>query len=177
MTGSISSSSLRRWADRLRHPYRLRLVVSGLALAIGYFGVYTPLNQRILRASRACRDAQQRQKTAHAVEMLQAQVALFQSRLSPGPDANECIQYVLNGVRALPLQLVQLDAAGREAIGPYGTLGLQIEVSGEVQQLDAFVAWLETNPRLFRIDSIHFDPPRGQRTDASLRLLLLALKA
>lgn len=160
----------------LREPQRLRLAICVLTLAGAYFGVYLPLAERINQASRLCHEAQQRQTTAHEVQLLKAQAALFQPRLSSELDTNELIEYVLSGVRELPLQLVQVDAAGTESLGPYQTLKLQMEVRGEVSQLDAFIAWLETNPWFFRIDALRLDPPRGQNTVASLRLVLRALK-
>jgi type II secretory pathway component PulM len=167
---------VQKLADALRNPMRLRLVVCGAAVAVAYFSIYGPLGDRIVRASRTLKEAEKRESTARDAEFLRTQVELFQSRLATNPDPNATTQYVLDGVRALPLKLNRLDFNGTVTVGPYEAVILNVEVSGDVQQLDKLLAWLETNDRLFRIDSLRIEPPRGDSPDAKMVLVLLALK-
>jgi type II secretory pathway component PulM len=168
-------AELKRLADALRNPLRLRLAVCGVSLAIAYFAIYQPLDARILQASRQLREAEGRQAAAQDTIVLKAQVDAFKPRLAANPDPNESIQYVLDGVRSFPLKLLRLDSRGTVAVGPYDAVGIDLEVSGPILQLDALVEWLEANQRLFRIDALKIEPPRGEG-DPQLRLRVLALK-
>jgi len=168
-------AELKRLADALRNPLRLRLAVCGASLGIAYFGIYQPLEARIALASRRLNEAEQRQAAAQATVLLRSQVEAFEPRLASNPDPNETIQYVLDGVRSFPLKLLRLDSRGAQAVGPYDAVSIELEVSGPIQQLDALVEWLESNERLFRIDALRIEPPRGDG-EPQLRLRVLALK-
>lgn len=167
---------LQKLADALRNPTRLKLLVCGATLAVAYFGIYGPLGDRIARASRTVKEAETREATARDAEFLRSQVELFQTRLATNPDPNETTQYVLDGIRALPVKLNRLDLNGTVTVGPYEGVILHVEVSGDVKQLDKLLAWLETNERLFRIDALRIEPPRGNSPDAKMVLSLLGLK-
>ena len=52
---------------------------------------------------------------------------------------------------------------------------LQIELAGKFADLDAALAWIEDNPRLFRIDSASIDRGRGNDRDLLLRLTVLGV--
>jgi hypothetical protein len=152
------------------------MVLAGMTVAVAYLAIYVPLGDRIVVASRALKAAQMRERAAEETDLLGSQVERIQPRLGPKPEANETIGYVLDGIRRLPVKLVELDSGGTLDVGPYEALILRIEVSGAMQHLDALLAWIETNQRLFRVDSMHLEPPREQEHAPVLRLKLLALK-
>jgi hypothetical protein len=162
-------------ADALRNPLRLRLALCGAAFLVAYLGIYGPLSDRIANASRRRGEAEKREAAAQETILLRGQVAAFQPRLASNPDPNETIQYVLDGVRRLPLKLVRLDSRGAVAVGPYDAVGIELEVEGPIEQLDALVEWLESNERLFRIDVLRIEPSRDEG-EPQLRLRVLALK-
>jgi hypothetical protein len=169
-------TELRKLADQLRDPMRLRIVVCIAALAVAYFGIYGPLDGQISVASRKLNETEGRGATAQDIEFLKAQEAMFRERLGPAADANECVQYVLDGIRALPVKLERFDSDSTVAVGPYEAVSVRVEVRGEPAHLDSMLDWLETNERLFRIDSINLEPPRGDAEQPVARLTLLALK-
>jgi hypothetical protein len=170
-------AQLRKLSCALADPWRLRIVVCGVALAIAYFGIYGPLNGQIELASRKLNDAEKRQAVGRDVEFLQAQMAMIQPRLGPPTDANECVQYLLDGIRNLPVKLIRLDPDSTFTMGPYEVVVLRVETRGDVRALDALLSWLETNERLLRIDSIKLTPPKDQKSHPSLCFTLLGLKA
>jgi hypothetical protein len=169
-------TELRDAANALRDPLRLRVLVCGLALGVAFLGIYRPLGGQVRTASRNLKQAEREAAVARDVEFLQAQADTFEKRLGTDPDVNETVQYVLDGVRALPVKLVQLDSDASIGVGPYEAAVLRLAVSGAVADLDKLLKWLETDERLFRIDSLELTPPQGQETAPSLRLTLLALK-
>lgn len=176
MANNDYQAELRKLADQLRDPARLRIVVCFAALAVAYFGIYGPLDGRISVASRKLKETQKRTTTAQDIEFLRAQEAMFRERLGPAADVNECVQYILDGIRALPVKLERFDSESTVTVGPYEAVTVRVEVRGEAAHLDSMFEWLETNERLFRIDSIELEPPRGAAEEPVARLTLLALK-
>ena len=53
---------------------------------------------------------------------------------------------------------------------------LRIELEGEYQSLESFLAWLEGNERLFRMDSARIAPSRYSTEQLVMQLNLLGLK-
>ena len=170
-------AELQKLVESLRDPLRLRILVTCLALAVAYFAVYSPLNGKIQRQTRRLNEERQREKLAQEVEFLRAQVDTFEQRLQAGSDANEWVQYALDGIRALPIQLVNFDSDSTQRVGPYEAVVFRVEVSGDADGLDALLHWLETNERLFRVDSLKIEPARRQDELRVMQVTFLGLKA
>ena len=75
-------------------------------------------------------------------------------------DPNEWVQYMLAGVRGLPVKLIMIDTDAPKEAGPYRVIPVRIEVEGRFGGVDSFLRWLETNERLLRIDSVKLEPTR-----------------
>lgn len=177
MLSEERKAELRKSLDGLRDPLRLRIAITAVALAVAYFAIYTPLSGKINVVTRQLKEEQKREKLAEDIEFLRAQMAGFEQRLQPGSDPNEWVQYALDGIRDLPVQLVNFDSDGERTVGPYKALVFRLQVSGHSQGLDALLHWLETNQRMFRIDSMKTEPARGQDGVRLMNLTLLGLKA
>src|SRR3990170_4594503 len=162
--------------QRLHDPRRLRLLVTVLVLAAGFVGVYMPLERRIEKTARTLDKEQKRYALAEEIEELRVQVAGFQARLPKNTDTNEWVQYVLEGIRKFPLKLSTLDSDDPQRVGPYEAVVLHMELEGEFQDLDSFLDWLDTNDRLFRVDSVKIAPPRGESNRLVMQLAVLGVK-
>jgi hypothetical protein len=169
-------AEFRKLADLFRDRMRLRIAVCCAALAVGYFGIYESLDGQIQRISRNLKDAEKRQAVARDLEILRVQEEKFRRRLGPAADASEYVQYVLDGIRALPVKLIRLDPESSLTVGPYEAAVLRVEVRGDVKDLDELLNWLEANERLLRIDSMKLAPPSVREATPSLCLTLLGLK-
>ncbi len=176
MSNQSYRQQLQKVTEQLRDPFRFRMFVTLVALGLAYFAIYTPLNEKIEEMKRKLSQEQRLEALSQDVEFLRAQMELFEHRLVKDTDVNEWIEYVLNGVRALPVQLINLDLKGERKVGLYRAVGLRLEVSGEMKGLDALLHWLETNDRLFRIDMMKLAPDRKQETHRFMQLELLGLK-
>ena len=163
-------------SEQLRDPFRFRVFVTMLALAVAYMGVYQPLSGRIDDTRRKLKKETEREALAQEVELLQAQKEFFESRLTKDADTNEWIQYLLGGVRALPLELINLDSEDERKVGSYKCVAMRLAVSGEMKDLDALLHWLETNDRIFRIDVFSLEPSRDDESHRLLSVTLLGLK-
>jgi hypothetical protein len=163
-----------RLLESLQHPTRLRLVLTGLVLLIGYAGVYLPLMGEIDDTRRKLAAEQKRLDLAQDVERLREQWRAFKGCLPAKVDSSEWVQYVLAGIRRFPLKLVLLDPEAPRELGPYKVSVLRVELEGSFVDLHAFVRWLKTNERLFRIDAVRLEPQRSG-TGLGMQLTLLGV--
>jgi hypothetical protein len=161
--------------DRLHQPARLRAVVTGAVLLIGYAAVYLPLQRGISDTDRQLARENERLVLARSVEHLRAQVAGFQRRLPTKSDPNEWAQYLLAGLRQLPVKVVTVACDPVRDLGPYKAVALRVELEGDFADLNRFLGWLEANERLFRVDSLQLVPHRSNSRMLVTRLVILGV--
>ncbi|HZU36951.1 MAG TPA: type 4a pilus biogenesis protein PilO [Gemmataceae bacterium] len=150
-----------RWLERLHNPFRLRLGMTVLALAIGYVAIYWPLSNRIEASDDRRAHDEQRLALARRIEELRAQYQQVANRLPAGADTQELVNYLLGGVRGRPVRLAQLKPVATGTLGPYRTVTLSLDLEGSFQDLCDFLRWLETNQRLLRVDGMHLAPAKN----------------
>ena len=153
-TGERRAGLKAQLLERLHDPLQLRILVIGLVLAAGYGGVYMPLGAQIAETQANLAREKKMADLAANLEQLQAQQRSFDKRLPHQADTKEWTQYVYEGIRSFPLKMSRLNCLGLKRIGPYRVVALQIELEGSYFDLDQFLRWLESNPRLFRTDEI-----------------------
>jgi Tfp pilus assembly protein PilO len=173
-TGERRASSLDALLDHLHDPLKLRIFVVATVLAAGYAGVYMPLSDRIETLTRKLNQDRKSLELAVTIEQLQQQYHLFEERLPVDADTKDWIQYVLAGIRQFPVRLTKLDANEPKAVGPYKAIVLQIQLEGTFADADKVLRWLESNPRLFRTDSVTLAPGTTEGA-ASMTLTVLGL--
>jgi len=176
MQSSDKKTDFAKLLEQLHDPVRLRVLVTGIMLAVGYAGIYMPLSGRIEDTTRKLNKAHKRQALGKDIEYLQAEVDKFQARLPEKTDSNEWVQYMLGGIRKFPTKLIILDLDDPQTVGPYGAVVFHIELAGEFNELDAFLHWLETNQRLFRVDAAKITPALHQDEGLVLQLTVLGIK-
>ena len=171
MSVQDSNSHKSNLLEAVRDSTRMKVVVTLAVVLVGHFGVCQPFNTAIARTTRLLREEERRWQLAQDIELLEAHEAHFQPRVVVGWDVNQWVQYVLDGVRARPLLLKDLDSGEKYKVGPYTAIELQLQVSGSARDVDSLLFWLETNERLFRIDALKLEPVRGDAPVSSLRRL------
>jgi Tfp pilus assembly protein PilO len=140
--------------DYLHNPTQLRMFLMAVVLGVGYTAIYLPLDTTIAATTRKLVDAKRRLALADDLDVVQKQFRQIQSRIPNSPDASEWMQYVLSGLRQTPLRLDSFSPDTPKAMGTYQILTIKIKVSGSFEDIDKFLYWLESNPRLFRVDSV-----------------------
>ncbi len=164
-TGERRAGLKAQLLERLHDPLQLRIILIGAVLLMGYGGVYVPLSAQIDAATKTLNHERTMAELALSLEQLQAQCNRFAKRLPQHADSKEWMQYVHEGIRGFPLKLSRLDCLPTKNIGPYQAVVLQIELEGTFFDLDRFLRWLESNPRLLRTDDIDIalaaPPARG----------------
>ncbi len=169
--------SPRSLADQIRDPARLRILAAGLMLAVGYLGIYLPMSGHLDESGRALQKERKRQALFAEADCLRSQVERFADRVPANTDNNEWVQYVLQGVRKYPVKMIALDSGTSERLGPYQAVLLNVELEGNYGDLDAFLAWIESNRRLFRVDSAKIAPAKGEDGRLVMQLALWGLRS
>jgi len=144
--------------EAMRNPLQLRAAVLAAVLAVGYGFVYLPLNNKIDATTKRLNDSRNQLKLADEVEQLRKQFRQIEKRLPRETDANEWMEYVLNGIRRSPLKLESFSPGTVQALGVYQVISLNIKLTGSLEEVGNFVQWLESNERLFRVDALRLSP-------------------
>ena len=161
--------------ERLRDPKQLRACLTGVMLAVGYLGIYMPLSADIEQTTAKLAAEKKQLDLAHDIEHLRAQYAKLKKRLPKKTDVNEWVEYVLSGSRRFPLRLVTLDKNPVREVGPYKAVVLRLEFEGTFPDMNAFLAWLETNERLMRVDSVRIQPHRSNNGSLVMQITVLGI--
>jgi Tfp pilus assembly protein PilO len=152
-------------------PMLFRAALTAVIVGAWYAGFAMPSTAEIDQTATKLAREQKRLGLAREVEELRKQVARYQKRLPVNSDPNEWVQYMLDGVRKFPtLRLVMLDTDGTKAVGPYNAILIKLNVEGPFRDVDAFVRWIEANPRLLRVDMLNMQPVRSANETASGRM-------
>lgn len=167
--------------ERLHDPLQLRILVTIVILLVGYIGVYMPLNAHITETTQRLNRDRKLGELADTVERLQTQCSRFEKRVPQQTDTKEWLQYMHSGVRQFPVKLSRLDCLDPKQIGPYKAIVLEVEVQGSFFELDRFLRWVESNPRLMRVDDISLalakskQKAKENKNDMVLRLTVLGM--
>ena len=161
--------------ERLHDPLQLRICVIAVVLLVGYGAVYQPLSDKIDETNRKLDRDKKLLDLAGSIEQLQEQYRCFEGRLPQQVDAKEWVQYVLEGIRRLPLKMSKFDCRPPQQLGPYQVVVLQIELEGSFFDLDKFLRWLESNQRLLRADDVTMAPARGNKGNMVMRITVLGM--
>ena len=155
--------------NRLHDPLQLRIVLIGVVLLVGYAGVYTPLTAQIAETTTKLNREQKMAELAASLEQLQARCNTFAKRIPQPADCKEWIwiQYMREGIRRFPLKLTKLDYLAPRQVGPYKAAAMTIALEGSYFDLDQFLRWLETNPRLLRVDDLSISLSSGTEKDGT----------
>jgi hypothetical protein len=167
------------WVKLKKHlhdPLQLRFAVVGTLLILWSTCVYQPISAQIDMLSAARAKTESHLALAREIEALRSQAAKFHDRLPPNnSDTNEWVEYMLGGIRKYPLKLLKLEPLPKLKHGPIDLVVLRIEIQGTFADLDAFLGWIEANPRLFRVDLVELHRSQGISKGLALKLTVLGV--
>jgi Tfp pilus assembly protein PilO len=164
---------------QLRHPLKFRFILCLTIIACWYFFFFMPLTDETQMTSARIGRELKRIASAREIEQLKKDLAPYQGLIPAGANLSELMRQVIDHLRSSPLKLLDLKPGTTKDLGPYETIGLQLALEGGFVELDAFLAWIETDARHVRVDSIKIDPNQREpgRLKAQVTLVSLAEKA
>jgi Tfp pilus assembly protein PilO len=144
--------------EQLRHPLKLRSVLCLVILGGWYFAFYSPLSQELEVTRTLINKERKRIAAAHQIDQLRDGLAVYKDRVPAKSGLNELIQYVMGQVRTSPLKLIDLKPDKAKDLGPYDAIALRITLEGTYTELDDFLAWIQNDRRLLRVDALGIAP-------------------
>jgi Tfp pilus assembly protein PilO len=179
MTPTDSTERRSNWKstvlERLHDPLQFRVcIIVGIVL-LGFAGVYQPLSDKIATVTQQVQREGKLLALGEEIERLQSQYRSFEDRIPVQSDTKDWVQYVLEGIRRLPLKMTKFDCRPSKQIGPYQVIVLQIELEGSFFAIDKFLRWLETDRRLFRADDIRMAAAQGNSDNMVMQVTVLGL--
>jgi Tfp pilus assembly protein PilO len=164
----------RNFRRRLKDPLQLRFILAIAIAAPWYFLVYSTLNDGVEETNSVRVKSEAHSALAREIVALRAEVAKFKPRLPAHTDPNEWVEYLLSGVRLYPIKLAKLEPQAMKKEGPFDVMVLKLELQGRFPDLEALLAWVESNPRLFRVDSVEIAPSLDKST-VSMKITILGV--
>jgi Tfp pilus assembly protein PilO len=164
----------RNFRGRLKDPLQLRFILAAAIAVPWYFLVYPAINGATEEIEKARVGSETHLALAREIVSLRAEVDKFRPRLPAHTDPNEWVEYLLSGVRLYELRLVKLEPREMKKQGPFDVMVLTIDIQGRYSDLEALLVWVESNPRLFRIDMIDIAPTLDGRT-MSMKMTILGI--
>ena len=174
-TGLDREKLLHYKAVALKHlsdPVKLRLLVACGLTFLAIVCVYTPFSDQIDGEKAMIEEERKRLNAIKGTEFLRSQAHGFRERIGKDADTNDWVQYLLGGLRQVRLKLRDMTSKEPQAVGPYRTVTLSIEVEGTYEEVKRFLEWLEQSDRLLRVDSIRL---AKQREALRMKLVLHGL--
>lgn len=168
------------------HPLKLRGAISVIMLVGWYFGAYAPISTQIEEAKQQLAAEVERRQLGQDVEKLRGDLERIQPRIPPDTDRNSWLQFLMDGIRAQPIRLVSLEPGSTTEIGPYKAAQVTITVEGAFADGEKLLRWIETIPRLHRINLISMSlqekttvkPVAGQaprEPEVQMRIVLMGI--
>jgi hypothetical protein len=161
--------------ERCHDPLQLRIFLAVGVFLVGYGAVYMPLDSSVAETTRQLGKEERRLSLAREIEKLRAEQKRYQDRLPKERDPNEWVEYLLSGIRVLPLKLVNLDSKTPQDVGPVKAVVLNCELEGGFFDMEQLLRWIEFNDRLFRIDSVRIVPHRSNNGMLVMQLIVLGV--
>ncbi|MFA5293671.1 MAG: hypothetical protein WC496_11660 [Phycisphaerae bacterium] len=153
----------------LGSPVKMRLATMGGLLVLTIVLVYMPLSKEIKKSKKLLSSEKERNSCIMEHEKLQKQVEIFHSIIGEKSDTNEWVQYLLDGMRKFPVKLKGMESKQQRKVGPYRAAALSMEIEGTFAELKKYVEWVESSPRLVRIDTLQIE----QRSSGLLLKILV----
>ncbi|MBY0398397.1 MAG: type 4a pilus biogenesis protein PilO [Thermoleophilia bacterium] len=159
-----------RLRSLLEKPAKFNVGLAVLALAAWYGAAYMPIGSRIDADSRSLDVQRERLALAAEIQSLRREVQSYDARLpKKEADGNSWVHFVMTGVRETSLKLVALEPRPPTTVGPYPAAVIAATVEGTYPQVERFLGWLETAPRVLRIDMMRVtakeDKDAGKRAE------------
>jgi Tfp pilus assembly protein PilO len=152
------TSFSRRLTNQLRHPLKLRVLLSLVILAGWYFLFFSPLSDQMAMTQARIENEQKRIGIARQTDAVRKSLVPYKNRVPAKSDLNELIQYVMNRIRSSPLKLIDLKPDKAKALGPFDAISLRLTLEGTYAELDELLTWIQSEQRLLRVDSLSLTP-------------------
>jgi Tfp pilus assembly protein PilO len=169
--GSIAAKLL----PHLRHPTKLRLILCVTIIGGWYVFFFAPLSDQLTETKTLIDKERKRVTIARDIDQLKAKLEPYEKSIPQGENATDLRRHLSDHIRGTPLKLIDLKPGKVKEIGPFDAPALQLSIEGKYTDIDDFLAWVETDQRLLRVDSIRLAPTTKDQSRLLASLTVLGL--
>lgn len=169
-------SELEQVAETLRDPFKMRIAVAGVTIAIMCFAINDPIHGRMKRSKRELNQMKTTVKTAEEVVLLRDKFANVEDRIMKGKSNDVVVSHLIDLVRSESVELMRIDAQAPERLGPMQAVRVTIDVNGTFEDLTQLLYRFDTNQYLIRVETVAISPPERERTTPSMNVTLQIIK-
>lgn len=167
---------LNQLIETLRDPFRMRMAVAAVAIAVMFLAISDPIQGRLSKCRRELRELEATVQTAQEVLLLRDRCQAVQDRIIKGKGNDVVVSHLIDIFRSGQVELSRIDTQAPEKLGPLQTIRATIDVAGSFDQLIDLLHRLETDQYLIRVESATITPPGRDHSASSMRLDLRVIK-
>jgi hypothetical protein len=169
-------SELEGVAAKLRDPFKMRMAVAGVTLAVMCFGINDPIHGRMKRSSRELNRMKKTVQTAEEVMLLRDHFGAIEDRIMKGKSNDVVVSHLIDIVRSEPVDLMRIDAQAPEKLGQMQTVRVMIDVHGSFEALTGLLHRFDADQYLIRVESVAISPPERDRSTPKMGVTLQIIK-
>jgi hypothetical protein len=169
-------SELEQVAEKLRDPFKMRMAVAGVMVAIMCFAINDPIQGRVKRSKRELNQMKTTVRTAEEVILLRDKFAAVEDRIIKGKNNDVVVSHLIDIVRSEPVDLMRIDAQAPARLGPMQSVRVTIDVNGSFDALTGLLHRFDSDPYLIRVETVAISPADRDRPVPTMNVNLQLLK-
>ncbi|KAA1262184.1 hypothetical protein LF1_47460 [Rubripirellula obstinata] len=169
-------SELNQIAEVLRDPFKMRMVVAGVTLAVMSFVINDPLQGKMQATKQDLSQLKNTVRAAEEVMLLRDHMEQVQDRIFVGKGNDAVLSHLIELIRSEDVDLMRIDAGAPTKLGPLHSVRISIEVLGSYQSLLKLLHDLDSDHYLIRIEDVAIKPPKQTRSTATMNVDLRIIK-
>ncbi|PAY15415.1 hypothetical protein CKO51_32040 [Rhodopirellula sp. SM50] len=167
---------LQQVAEQLRDPFRMRVAVALVMVAIMFFAISEPLHGRTKKTRRELQQLREKVKTAEEVMLLQDALEHVRPRILQGEGNDAVTGFFIDLFRDSGADLLQINAEAPQRLGPIYNVRVTLDLAGDFPQLNEALFLLESQPELIRVETLQINPAERSASQPTMQLSVRMLK-
>lgn len=169
-------SELHQVVEVLRNPFKMRVIVVGVTLAVMCFAINDPLQGKMQQADRELGRMKATVRSAEEVMLLRSHFETVEDRIIKGKSSDVVVSHLIDLVRQEPVELMRIDAQAAERLGPMYSIRVAIDVHGSFDALTRLLHRFDFDRYLIRVETVSIEPPKRDGLDPSMSVSLQMIK-
>lgn len=169
-------AELEQVAEKLRDPFKMRMAVAGVTLAIMCFAINDPIQARMKRSTQDLNRMKQTVRTAEEVMLLRNHFDAIEDRIMKGKSNDVVVSHLINIVRSEPVDLMRIDAQAPERLGQMQSVRVSIDVNGSFEALIGLLHRFDADQYLIRVEAVAINPPERDHSTPKMSVSLQIIK-
>lgn len=167
---------LRQAAEQLRDPFRMRVAVALVMVAVMFFAISEPLHGKTKKTRRDLQQLREKVKTAEEVLLLRDALQAVEPRIIQGEGNEAVTSFFIELFRDAEADLLQINVEAPQRLGPIYNVRVTLDMEGGFVDLNEALFLLESQPELIRVETLQINPAERGAARPTMQLSVRLLK-